>query len=52
MKLDEQNSILPNSTLTSSKTIIEIPTKAYVDSLSEKDRNRRDLLIVFSDQDN
>ena len=27
-------------------------TKAYVDSLSENDRNRRDLSIVHNDQDN
>ena len=31
LKLDEQNSITPYSTLTLSKTIIEIPTKTYVD---------------------
>ena len=52
LNLDEQDSIILNSALTSPKTIIEIPTKAYVDSLSEKDRNRRDLSTVFNDQDN
>ena len=31
LKLDEQNSIVPNSALTLPKTIIEIPTKNYVD---------------------
>ena len=33
LELDEQDSIIPNSTLTSLRTIIEIPTKSYVDSL-------------------
>ena len=32
LKLDEQDSIIPNSTLTSPKTTKEIPTKSYVDS--------------------
>ena len=32
--------------------IIETPTKTYVDSLSANDRKRRDMLIVFNDQDN
>ena len=41
-----------NSTLTSLKTIREIPTKSYVDSLHEVNRKRRDLLSVFNDQDN
>ena len=51
-KLDEQDSILPKSTLTSPKTILELPTKSYVDSLDESSSNRRDLLSVLSDQDN
>ena len=51
-KLDEQDSIVLNSTLTSPKTIIEIPTKKYVDSLHEINKNRRDLSSVFNDQDN
>ena len=51
MKLDEQDSILLNSTLTSPKTIIEWPTKSYVDSLHGNSRNRRDLSSVFNDQD-
>ena len=51
IKLDEQASIIPNSTLTSPKTIIEIPTKSYVDHLHESSRNRRDLSLVFNDQD-
>ena len=52
LKLDEQDFIILNSTSTSPKTILEIPTTAYVDSLSENDRNRRDLLPVFNDQNN
>ena len=52
LNLDEQDSIFPNSTLTSPKTIIEMPTKSYVDSLHEINRNRRDLSSVFNDQDN
>ena len=51
LKLDEQDSIFPNSNLTSPKTIIELPTKSYVDSLHETSRNRRDLSSVFNDQD-
>ena len=31
LKLDEQDSIVLNSTLTIPKTIIEVPTKSYVD---------------------
>ena len=51
-KLDEQDSLIPNSTLTTPKTIKEIPTKSYVDSLHEINRNRRVLSSVFNDQDN
>ena len=51
LKLDEQESIVLNSTLTSPKTIIELPTKSYFDSLHESSRNRRDLSSVFNDQD-
>ena len=40
IKLNEQNSIFLNSILTSPKTIIEIPTKSYVDSLHEINRTR------------
>ena len=44
-KLD---SIFLNSSLTSPKTIIELPTKSYVDSLhGENERSRRDLGFVF-----
>ena len=52
LKPDERDSIIPNSILTSAKTIIEIPTKSYVDSFYESSRNRRDLSSVFNDQDN
>ena len=51
LKLDEPDSILLNSTLTSPKTIIELPTKSYVDSLhGENERSRRDLGIDFYDE--
>ena len=52
LNLDEQDSIFPNSYLTLPKTIIEKPTKNYVDSLHESSRSRRDLSLVFNDQDN
>ena len=44
--------MFPNSTLTSPKTILEMPTKSYVDSLHETSRNRRDLSSVFNDPGN
>ena len=48
LDLNNQESIILNSTLTDPKTIIEIPTKAYIDSLHEEnERSRRDLGIVF-----
>ena len=52
LDLNEQDSIIPNSTLTSPKTIIELPTKSNVDSLHESSRRRRDLSSVLNDQDN
>ena len=52
LKLDELDSIIPNFTLTSPKTIIELPTKSYVDSSHENSRNRLDLSSVYNDQDN
>ena len=52
LKLDEQTSIFLNSTSISPKTIIEIPTKSYVDSLHENSRKRTDLSTVFNDQYN
>ena len=51
-KQDEQNSTFLNSTVTSPKMIIEIPTKSFVDSLHEINRIRRDLSSVLNDQDN
>ena len=52
LNLDEQDSILPNSTLTLPNRITEIPTKTYDDSLHESSRNRRDLSSEFNDQGN
>ena len=49
-KLDEQDSIILYSSLKSLKAIIEIPTKAYVDSLSENGRNRQDKSKRFNHQ--
>ena len=51
LELDKQDSIILNSTLTDPMTIIEIPTKAYIDSLHEEnERSRRDLGIDFYDE--
>ena len=47
-KLD---SIFLNSSFTSPRTLIELPTKSNVDSLHEINRDRRDLSSVFNDQD-
>ena len=53
LDLNNQDSIILNSTLTSPKTIIEIPTKSYIDSLHEEnERSRRDLGIDFYDESN
>ena len=52
LEFDEQDCIFLNSTLRKPKTIIEIPTKAYVASLSDNDRNRRHSSTVFNDQEN
>ena len=47
-KLD---SISLNSSITSPRTIIELPTKSYVDSLhGENERSRRDLGLDFHDE--
>ena len=51
LKLDEQDSILLDSILIPPNAIIELPTKSYVDSLHEINRDRRDLSSVFNDQD-
>ena len=51
LNLDEQDSIILNSTFTSSITKIELPTKSYIDSLHEEiERSRRDLGIDFYDE--
>ena len=48
LDLDNQDSILLNSTITSPITIIELPTKSYIDGLhNTHERNRRDLGIDF-----
>ena len=52
LDLEEQDSIVPNSTSTSPKMVIQLPTKSYIDSLHENNRYRRDLSSVFKDQDN
>ena len=52
LKLDGQDSIFLNFTLKTTKAIIEIPTKWYVDSLHERSGNRRDIPSVLNDQDN
>ena len=52
LKPDEQDTINPNSTLTTPKTIFETPTKSYNDSLHKKSRNKRDLSSVFNYQEN
>ena len=52
LKLNEQDSIVLNSTLTSPKTRRKVPTKSYVDSLHGSSRYRGDLSSVFNDQDN
>ena len=51
MKIDEQDSIFLNSTLTSSKTKKEIHTKSYIDSSRENSRSRRDFSSAFDVQD-
>jgi len=43
LKPDEQDSIIRNSTLTSPRTIIELPIRSYIDGLHELNRNKRDL---------
>ena len=52
LQLDEQHSIILISVLASPKTIVEIFTKSYVDSLHENSRFRREVPLVFNDQDN
>ena len=51
LNLDEQDSILLDSVLIPPGTMIEIPTKSYVDSLhGENGRSRRDLGLDFYDE--
>ena len=51
LNLDEQDSILLNSSLTSPKTILEKSIRSYIDTFYEIKRKRRDLSSVFNDQD-
>ena len=48
LNLDPQGFKILKSILTSPKTIIEIPTKSYVDSVHENGRNSRVLSTVFN----
>ena len=51
LQLDEQDSIILTSSLTLPNTIIELPTKLYVDSLHEEnERSRLDLGLDFYDE--
>ena len=51
LDLNNQDSILLNSTLNNLKTIIELPTKAYIDGLHDQnERSRRNLGIDFYDE--
>ena len=51
LKLDEQNSIVLNSTLTLPETIIELPTKSYVDrGLNDPSTNRNNAHVDFNDK--
>ena len=51
LKLDGEDSVILTSTFTSPKSLIELPTKAHVESLSESSGSRRDMFTVFNDQD-
>ena len=51
LNLDEQDCMLLDSILIPPNTIIEIPTKSYVDSLhGENERSRRDVGLDFYDE--
>ena len=50
--LEEQVSIIVNSNLTSSKTIIGRPIEIYVDPLSKNDKNKRCSSVVINEQVN
>ena len=54
LKLDEQDSIIPNSISKSPQAIIEfaIAAYAYLNSSCENDRTYRGVFAVFNDQDN
>ena len=51
LELDKQHPIDLNSTLTTPKTVNEIPTKTYIgSSLDEKEKSRRDKQLDFYNQ--
>ena len=53
LRLDEQHSIVLNSSWTLPKTIIELPTKSYFDSLhQDNEKSLRDLGLDFFDESN
>ena len=52
LEQDKQDCIILKSTITSPKTITEIPTKVLNESISESDRIRQNLSKRFNDQDN
>ena len=52
LKLVEQDDVILNSTLTSPVMILEIPSAAYFDSISETKRIRQEMSTLFNDQDN
>ena len=51
LQLDEQEFEILNSILTTPKTTIEIPTKAYVDSLSQNNKNKSDMSRMIGELD-
>ena len=51
-KLEEQDSINVNSTLTSPNMITEIPTEIYVDPFFGNEKNKRESSVVIRNHDN
>ena len=49
--LDEQDSLILNSTTTTPRTTIEILTESYVNSFLENNRSRRKMSTVVNEQD-
>ena len=51
LKLNEQNYLVPNSSLTLPKTIKKLPTKSYVDRrLNDPSNLRNNTLVDFNDK--